>query len=349
MDYQEFDLENGQLAETTGSSSSIQKRHIVWMTGRHLVGLIFVWIIFYGLFRIFPYLSAGADVVYRAKLAQEVKGDIFATELHNKRRVIIFGNSKVLAGFIPNYFDEMAATNGLNYYSYNSGYPAREVFVPQLRAMVNKAGVIPDILLLTQPWQSTQQHFNIFDPFQSDHDIAEQLFPFRFLLRDTLSFLITSRAYGGPLSFYSTSRENTVKMIADRGYYFVSEQSHYPSDRLPDDYHLSTDRPNDVALRTADEDSRELQELNKIINSHHIRCYFVPQYLRMGERAPAPQIDRQFANILRAHSSCKLLGPDYYSYPNQMFSDQAHLNGYGARIYTQAIYHLIANEEGNGR
>ena len=347
MDHQQFDLETGQLAETTDSSSLIQKRHIVWMTVRHLVGLIFVWTIFYGIFRMFPYLSAGADVVYRAKLTQEMKGKIFPTE-HHKRRVIIFGNSKVLAGFIPDYFDEMAATNGLNYYSYNSGYPAREVFVPQLKAMVDKAKVIPDILLLTQPWQPTQQHISIFDPFQRDHDIAEQLFPFRFLLRDTLSFLITSRAHGGPINFYSTSRENAMKVIADRGYYFVSEQSHYPGDRLPDDYHLSADRPNDVALRTADEDSKELKELDKIINSHHIRCYFVPQYLRMGERAPAPQIDHQFADIVRAHSSCKLLGPDYYSYPNRMFSDPAHLNGYGARIYTQAIYRLIANEEGNG-
>ncbi len=36
--------------------------------------------------------------------------------------------------------------------------------------------------------------------------------------------------------------------------------------------------------------------------------------------------------------------PDYYLYPNKLFSDQTHLNGTGARVYTEALYHLVESK-----
>jgi hypothetical protein len=66
--------------------------------------------------------------------------------------------------------------------------------------------------------------------------------------------------------------------------------------------------------------------------------------MRAGLAAAAPDVDEDFAALLRRYSSCKLLGPDYYLYPNRMFSDQNHLNSEGAAVYTEAIYKLLAQQ-----
>ncbi|HTF71641.1 MAG TPA: hypothetical protein VK638_54135 [Edaphobacter sp.] len=320
---------------------------IAWHIAGYAFGFAVLWLAFYGIFILFPFISTGADVVYRAKLKQEFHGTVFP-ENHSSQRILIFGTSKILAGFIPDEFDRLAAVDHLNYYSYNSGYPARQTFVPELRKMVKRKSGVPDIVLLTIPWENTTNRINIFRLPWSDHDIAEDFFPFRYLVRDFFSFLITSRQHGGPLNYYREGGANVAKMLKDRGYYFVSEQSHYPNDRLPDDFHLPSDDPSLVMTRSPDARSAQLSELNQIIDEHHIRCYFVPQYEREGEYASPPKMDRAFAGLLRLHSSCKLLGPDYFLYPNQMFSDRAHLNHAGAQVYTRAIYDLLSEEESRG-
>jgi hypothetical protein len=202
-----------------------EAKSIALALGRGFAGFAVLWGFFFLIFKSLPFVSAGAEVVYRAKVRQETTGNIFPSD-HSLKRVIIFGDSKVLAGFIPKYFDALAANDRLKVYSYNSGYPARSTFVPQLAAMVKHDGAVPDILLLTSPWQSYRDKFNIFNPHINDHDTAELLFPFRYFARDSLSFLVTSRFHGGPVSFYRESANNEAKMLADRGYYFVSEQSH---------------------------------------------------------------------------------------------------------------------------
>jgi hypothetical protein len=334
------------LTHTAGPSHN--GRAFAWQIAWYTFGFAALWLAFYGLFILFPFVSTGAEVVYRAKLQQEFHGTVFSGD-HSGQRVLIFGSSKVLAGFIPDEFDRLAAANKLNYYSYNSGYPARTAFVPELREMVKRESGVPDVLLLTIPWETTTSGVSILRLPWNDHDIAENLFPFRYLIRDFFSFLITSRQHGGPLNYYREAGVNVSKMLKDRGYYFVSEQSHYPNDSLPDDFHLPSDQPAFVMTRSADVASAQLAELNQIVDKHHIRCYFVPQYQREGEYAPAPETDQAFADLLRLHSSCKLLGPDYLLYANRMFSDRAHLNRTGAQLYTRAIYDLFSKEEGRVR
>lgn len=316
-------------------------RKAAWFTGRFLVGFAILWAIFYGLFRAFPCLSNGAGVIYSSKLDQELHSSIFPAN-PGTRRVLMFGDSRVLAGFVPDIFDHLAAADGLNITSYNSGYPGIATFVPQLKIMVENKSNVPEVLLLTNPWESTVHGFNAFHPLPDDHDIVDRLFPFRNLLRDSLSFLITSREHGGVLNFYRESRLSVAKMLQDRGYYFVVEQSHYPNNSLPDNFHLSSDQPDAVALRNADVDSSQLLEFNEIIRKHHIQCYFVPNYLREGSQAPAPAVDGSFEVILERYTSCRMLGPDYYLYPNHLFSDVMHLNPEGAKVYTEVLYRLLA-------
>ena len=40
----------------------------------------------------------------------------------------------------------------------------------------------------------------------------------------------------------------------------------------------------------------------------------------------------------------QVIGPDYWQYPNRMFSDPAHLNPHGAEIYTRDLWNLVKRE-----
>jgi hypothetical protein len=83
-----------------------------------------------------------------------------------------------------------------------------------------------------------------------------------------------------------------------------------------------------------------VKELDQLLQQYHIRCYYVPFYLREGEVAPSAY-DSDFANVLQQTTTCQLLGPDYFLYPNRYFADQTHLNTTGALVYTQALFELL--------
>lgn len=307
-----------------------------------------LWILFYALFLAFPYLSAGAGIIYRAKLKLETQGHIFPAD-SNARRILIFGDSKILAGFVPDTFDSLASTAGLKTYSFNSGYPGITSFVPELSELVEK-GQSPDVLLLTFRWADTGTQTDFFHFVPNDHDLAEKIFPFRYLVRDTLSFLVTSRRHGGVRNFYAESKNTVDEVTRDRGYYFVAEQSVYPDNRLPDDFHLDSDNPGLVDSRKGDPTSPQLKTLQEIISSRHIQCYYVPTYARQGERAAPPEHDEAFAHLLAQNNlPCKVLGPFYFLYPNSYFSDQSHLNPDGAKVYTRDVFRLLSTEWSGGQ
>jgi hypothetical protein len=66
-----------------------------------------LWAMFYEISRALPYLKNGSDIVFSAKLQWEKKGQVFPAD-PTVTRVLIFGNSKILAGFVPAWFDQMS-------------------------------------------------------------------------------------------------------------------------------------------------------------------------------------------------------------------------------------------------
>jgi hypothetical protein len=71
--------------------------------------------------------------------------------------------------------------------------------------------------------------------------------------------------------------------------------------------------------------------------------------LRIGEAAPPPARDQNFVHDVESATPCKVLGPDYFLYPNRLFSDQTHLNTEGAREYTQALFQLVNDQLSQGQ
>src|ERR1700730_15777559 len=61
-----------------------------------------LWCIFYAAWAELPYVRAGAAIIYDSKIGMERSGIFFPRR--DRENVIIFGNSKVLSGFIPGLF-----------------------------------------------------------------------------------------------------------------------------------------------------------------------------------------------------------------------------------------------------
>jgi hypothetical protein len=306
--------------------------------GWTLLLCVVFWLTFYGLFRALPYLKNGSDVVFDAKLRWEQQGAVFPAD-PQVTRVLIFGNSKILAGFLPAWFDRMSAANHLQVSSFNSGFPGSDLFLPPLEAMCAR-GQAPNVLLLTLPWSPDPPHRGILHFIPDDHAVIEYFFPFRNFLRDLTAFLLAAPGHGGVVNYYRESEENEREVIAERGYHLITEQSRFPGGHLPDDFRLDSDQPAKPVPRVAPSRSAQIGPLNQLIRQYHIDCYYVPFYLRNGEAAPAAVYDARFAAQLEA-TPCKLLGPDYYLYPNRLFADQTHLNEAGARVYTEALFQLM--------
>jgi hypothetical protein len=298
-----------------------------------------LWAIFFVLFRALPYVKNGSDVVFDAKLQWEQKGQVFPAD-RSATRVLMFGNSKVLAGFLPAVFDETSAGDHLNVASFNSGFPGSDLYLPPLKAMCER-GQAPSVLLLTLPWSPDPPQRGIFHFIPDDHAVIDELFPFRNFLRDLTAFLLSAPSHGGVVRYYRESAENERAVIAERGYHLITEQSHFPGGRLPDDFHLASDQPLQILPRVAPSQSAQPAQLNQLLQQYHIDCYYVPIYLREREAAPAEAYNERFAEQLRKNTACKLLGPDYFLYPNRFFADQTHLNQSGARVYTEALFQLL--------
>jgi hypothetical protein len=319
-------------ARTRRSSSGL-----LWTVSLFVV----LWLTFFILYRRFPYLKNGSDLVFSAKLRWEGSGPIFPADAQ-VLRVLIFGNSKILAGFVPSFFDQLAAAASIKVSSFNSGFPGSDLVLPPLEAMCAR-GQAPNVLLLAFPWRADPPRRTVFRFLPDDHAIIEQLFPFRNLVMDFTSLLLRAPGHGGIAAYYKDAEQNEREVIEQRGYYLISEQSNFPGGRLPEGFHLASDQPDTIAARAAPPPGLEVKELNRLVSQYHIHCYYVPFYLRIGEAA-ASAYDERFATLVEQATSCKLLGPDYYLYPNRFFSDQTHLNRAGAEVYTEALFHLVEDK-----
>lgn len=311
------------------------------------IGLfIFFWLGFYALHTGLPYLTNGSDIIDQAKIQMEEHSRIFPDD-PSVTRVMIFGDSKVLAGFMPREFDRMAADQGWNVSSFNSGFPGTDVFLPQLKAIARN-GQAPDILLLTLPWTDPPKD-GAFHLVRDDHKVIHALFPFRFWLRDATSFVMNAHRHGGIQAGYGEAEHNRDLVRVDRGYYLIEEQSRFPTGHLPDNFHLPTDAPRKTKLRVAPPVDSQTRELDRLVNRYHMHCFYVPQYFRMGEFAEPSATNAAFAASIARDTPCRVVGPDYFLYPSHDFSDQTHVNGDGARLYTAAVFHLMEDQLGMGK
>ena len=326
--------------ETISPAASRPAASSLWQFMALLAAL---WCLFFALYRALPYVRSGFVVVYSAKVDLERAGKLFPATVPEPERLVIFGNSKVLAGFVPAAFDAGVAAQGRpRVYSYNLGLPDEQHFGADLERLLQH-GQRPARILLTLPPVETQRRRSVFRFLSDDDRIMQQLFPFRKLPRDLFLFAALSRKHGGLRAFYRYGEEAVRTMERDRGYYFIESKSHYEHDRLPGDLQLEADRPEQVNIRPPlDTAGAEFQHLARMADRYDLHFYFVPMYFRAHEYAEPPERNQQLAGALKKFPRFTLLGPDYWRLPNLYFSDPVHLNPEGARYYTGRLVQLVA-------
>ncbi|ANN72130.1 hypothetical protein [Bordetella bronchialis] len=293
-----------------------------------------VWAVLDGLYAAFPMIRPGADIVMEAKFQSLVKGRLFSPE--DRARVLVFGNSKTLAGFRPEDFDG-AFRPGVR--SYNLGLPGDARILPILEAAL-AAGNVPTHVLLTMAWDDKPRP-TLLDRLRDDETILYTLVPFRDLPRDITAFIVSSHFRFRER--YEEGRHERDRMLAQRGWYFIKGQSYFPSGELPDDYAIPSDHPDEFLARPIPPASFVLDELDRLSRQYGFKVILVPGNTRRHAQAPAPAGDERRALDIAGHPGMRVIGPDYWVYPPKDYSDAVHLNPAGALAYTHDLARLVAD------
>jgi hypothetical protein len=305
------------------------------------LGLIGFWICFYSIYINFPYIRAGADLVTEFKVELVQKGSPFRSG-HQRLRIMAFGDSKILAGFIPPLFDSILALGGVAAESYNLGLPGDQRFVSHLETLVSR-GEAPDIALLGYPWPDVDESGpTVFRFISDDNVVLDRVFPFRHMPRDFFVTLGLASSRGGLPAFYRQAEQTLRRVELDRGYYFIVGQSHEKDDQLPEAFGLPTDTPMKICARQrVNTHTDTFRKLQNALLEHHVRCIFIPLYYRIHQQAEAPEVNAEVVTSLDGVAPFAVAGPDYYLYPNRLFSDPTHLNRRGAEVYTRQLAEAV--------
>jgi hypothetical protein len=307
-----------------------------------LTGIVFAAL--YGsslaLYEAFPYVGEGARLIYERKLEFIEQNSIFPSD--DGRKVAVFGNSKVLSGFVPDIFDSLAPGEA---FSYNLGLPDADRFIPALEKLID-SGNLPTDIIITMPWmEPPPQNPLVF--IDDDKKLIQELVPFRRFPRDLAIFFYRSRYRGGIQALYEETKILSDKVLIDRGYHFVAGQSLYPNSKLPDDYTLNSDQPEKFFVRDFSFDGSAFQRLSRILEDNRIRAFIVPTYHRIHEYRSDPGPNLELRRGVADSTHIWVLGNDYLSLPNHLFSDPVHVNREGAVHYTKVISDLIEPFVGN--
>jgi hypothetical protein len=299
-----------------------------------------VWLSLYALYIEFPYLQSGSDIVTAAKRSHSLAHHLFDDDA--RFRIMVFGDSKTLAAFDPRVFDEQLAQHGVSMkvQSFNEGLPGERRFVIYLEKLL-ASGIRPTHVLAQFPPVEADHETTWIEWLQHDKMIVDTLFPFRTLPRNLALFLFSAAGHGGISNFYRESRQLAQQVISDRGYYFIRGQSHFPGDRLPDDYSLATDTPRRTFDRQIDTSSVAFARLAALSRRYGFKVIFFPAPYRTGEFAPAPTRAPAIAEIA-ARPRFAVAGEDYWLMPPRYFSDPIHTNTSGAQTYSARLASLLA-------
>ena len=309
---------------------------------RFALALVTVWLCLYVIQLVFPYVQNGAAAVGRVKFEMAQSPNLFKPKGHF--RSFSFGNSKMLAGFHPMTFD---SNLGEGTSSFNLAIPGDERFVDLLDSAL-VAGNVPTHVLVQAFPHTSQNRSSLLSVVQDNKKMVNSLFPFRNYVRDAFLFAFEAGSLASLVPHYKSNAAQIENLRRDRGYYFIKSQSHFPGDKLPDDFSLPTDRPNDALMRPFDVRDPEFLRLLHLAERYNFQIFLVPVAYRKGEYAPPPAENREMVDALRPFDRVHVVGPAYWLYDPSAFSDPVHLNTRGAIRYTTDLVEIIRRAKDEG-
>ena len=247
-------------------------------------------------------------------------------------RVVFFGSSRGLAGFIPETFDALAGrrVESINFAHQGGG---REVvsYLEQMMQLDNK----PTHVILSQCLQAKSKDYGTW---RDDDWIMSRLFPFRRFARAVVLWVVKSISGDGFLETLKGSDQAIADLRQARGYHFIAQLSMFPDHQLPSDLMTSADRPEDIVSRPCTPEDPEFVKLRKLKNQYGFRVIVAPTAVRENSLAEAVEIDSW------EHADITVAGPYYWRLPSKYFADFKHLNRAGAELYTKRLWELLAPE-----
>jgi hypothetical protein len=289
-----------------------------------------LWLLAFSVWNSFPFIRPGAEIINESKIAAIGQGELFPPQA--ALRLAVFGNSRILSGFIPERFDRGV---GGGIASFNLALAGNSYFLDELDRLVH-SGNPPTHVLLQSVWDSADAE-SLWGAIKQDRAIIKWAFPFRTMPRDAVLFAVLSRSRNGLAAYYRKSAEIVQTMALDRGYFFIESQSHFAGHRLPDEYLLPTDTPNVVYPRPVTTSGPAFDRLLRLARTYDFEVILIPDNFRRRAFAPPPPRNDKVDLALAPFEGFHRIGPDYFLFDNSHYSDPVHLNPEGAGIYTDAL------------
>jgi hypothetical protein len=320
--------------KTVADEPASESRRVTRLLLTLMVRFSLLWLLAFSVWKSLPYVRPGAEIINESKLAMLSGGELYPRRA--PIRVAVFGNSRVLSGFVPETFDR---TVGHGVASYNLALAGNSFFLDELERVAN-SGNPPTHVLLQSVWAS--EHGDSFlDAIKQDRAIIKWAFPFRTLPRDLMLFAVLSRSRNGLMAYYRKSAATVQAIAKDRGYFFIESQSHFPGHRLPDDYTLPTDTPSLVSPRRVTTSGRAFERIEQLSRKYNFQVLLIPDNFRRNAFAEPPRANKVVDQALAPFPRFHQIGPDYILFENRNYADPVHLNPEGAPLYTEILARLF--------
>jgi len=271
-----------------------------------------------------------------------------------KKTVLYFGASDVLSALVPEVFD---STLNNKTYSLNLALPALPIG-PYYHALLDylENNDPPDYIIMT--YHVANEPVLLFDSYAnqgidfpgevvsyflyhngSKNQTINYLLPCHVYRKPMFKFLYNSVAY--PSDIEEKRKQNNAiirKMIEDRGYYFIKEQSRFPEGKLPADYKEKSDCPEyEMKIYEPDGDVF-VEKFFNLTKKHNVKVLLISHPARKGKYKQFDELPKVLKELSAKYDHI------YFSrnwelpfYENRYFSDPLHLNEKGAMRFTKDI------------
>lgn len=292
----------------------------------------------------------GATVICLEKRAAVRTGQIRAQA--GRDNVLFLGHSAVLAGIVPQQFDDAA---GGRICSWNLSLPALPIGPHYFLLKEYLRHNPPPRFVVVKLSLNYSDQFGYFDSYATKGSAVDEicsyafsqpsktvvwnyLLPIRLDRGQSLRYLRSRLSDPGGIDRTRSQNQAIAEgMYAQRGYYYIREQARFAG-QLPDDYREPSDgtREHEVQL---DHDPY-VQRFFDLAQQQGIRVLLIETPLRPGQTPQRTAMPPWYSQLLSRYSNVRMAkqGWKLKFYENRLFSDPTHLNPQGAERFTREIY-----------
>ena len=322
-----------------------------------LLGLLLLFIIL-----VLNYLGVKAGNIYKdgAALVCETKREMVrsgeVSYVKGKINVLFMGTSRILAGIVPTYFDQLS---GGKTFSFNLALPALPIssayFVLQDYLVRNPPPeyVVMELYISrckkctlfnyygSQGHGGVGEMASLFMNLKNKSFMYNYLFPFKMY-----KFFVFRYFYDGifrPANISEIMEKNRGilnRMKKDRGYYFIEEQAVTEDRLLESEFSKKKKRSIEKGLVYDPFIDPYTKKFFDLTFEKKIKVLLIQPISREKQYLQYKKMPLQFASILKRYSHVYMANEGWKLkfYEMRFFGDFAHLNKDGALLYTREIF-----------